>query len=65
MKYAVTYNGDQSVFELQADNQPPITFENHFAVFEYLKDRGLTEPDGDYIYDPVQKRFIFSGQHAL
>lgn len=65
MKYAVSYDDEQSVFLLHVDHQPAVPFENHFAIFKYLDEKGLSEPDGDYIYDPVQKRFLFSSQYAL
>jgi hypothetical protein len=65
MKYSVAYNLDQSVFQLHVNNEAPITFNNHFQVVEYLEKGGLSEPDGDYIYDPVQKRFLFSKEYAL
>jgi hypothetical protein len=65
MKYSVSYNIDQSVFELRVDDNAPISFNNHFALVDYLEKEGLSEPDGDYVYDPVQKRFLFSEQYAL
>ncbi|RRB13913.1 hypothetical protein [Larkinella knui] len=65
MKYSVSYNIDQSTFELKADDNAPISFNNHIAVIEYLEKEGLSEPEGDYVYDPVQKRFLFSPVFAL
>ena len=65
MKYSVSYNIEQSVFELRVDDHAPIVFTNHFQVIEYLENAGLSEPDGDYVYDPVEKGFIFSEAYAL
>ncbi|GAB3250917.1 hypothetical protein GCM10027347_09020 [Larkinella harenae] len=65
MKYAVTFDIDKSVFHLRVDDKTPLTFDNHFAVAEYLEQQGLSEPDGDYIFDPVEKRFLFSEPYAL
>lgn len=65
MKYAVTFDIDQSVFNLHIDNQSPLTFDNHFDIIDYLDQQGLSEPAGDYVYDPVEKRFLFSDQFAL
>jgi hypothetical protein len=65
MKYSVFYNIEQSVFELRVDQNAPIVFTNHFQVIEYLENAGLSEPNGDYVYDPVEKGFIFSESYAL
>ncbi|WP_133299882.1 hypothetical protein [Larkinella punicea] len=65
MKYAVSYNIEQSVFELRVNQNDPIVFTNHFQVIEYLEQAGLSEPDGDYVYDPVEKGFTFSEAYAL
>ncbi|GAB3319787.1 hypothetical protein GCM10027299_12730 [Larkinella ripae] len=65
MKYSVTFDIEQSVFYLHTDEKPPLTFDNHFAIIDYLDQQGLSEPAGDYVYDPVEKRFLFAEAYAL